>query len=273
MVGVRDVTRRRAGVCWALVGLLLAGCAGEDAGGKPEAAGGGRARGGFEARYESVGRGHARDLALLRSGRVLEAVARRLGERVRMPVSVPMVARECGADDPAYDPDARRIDVCVEQVGAVRERFARAGKDDGDAAVTAVLEETLLHESAHAVIDVLRLPITGREEDVADQFAAIALIGQGPAGEDKLLAAATDYALGAAEAPPTDEDLLDEHSLDGQRAATYVCYVYGARPGGHRDLVDGERLTEERAEGCPDEWAQARRGWQTLLRPYLVRPL
>ncbi|POX48084.1 hypothetical protein C3489_28010 [Streptomyces sp. Ru71] len=272
------MSRRGAG-CWMLLAVLAGttgGCGTHGASGgdrPPSAAARQPAQGGFVVRYGSVGPDLAADLAFLRSGRVPETVAERLDARVRMPRSVTFAVHGCGDADPAYDPDARRIDVCVEQVGDVRDRFTAGGADDGDAAVAAVVEETLLHESAHALLDVLRLPFTGREEDVADQFAAVMLIGQGRAGEDKVLTAAREYALSAKETPPTDADLLDEHSLDGQRAAGYACYVYGARPDRHGDLVDGRRLTEDRAETCADEYRQARRGWEALLRPHLVRPL
>ncbi|GGX13284.1 DUF4344 domain-containing metallopeptidase [Streptomyces noursei] len=84
------------------------------------------------------------------------------------------------------------------------------------------------------------------------------------------LPAATDYALAAEESPFDETDLLDEHGLDGQRAANYACYVHGAHPDPRKDLVgDGRRVTEDRAEGCPDEWQQARDGWRQLLAGHL----
>ncbi|KUL38824.1 hypothetical protein ADL22_16265 [Streptomyces sp. NRRL F-4489] len=254
----------------------VAGCSGgQDPAGPPAPSGkgGGTGKpGGFTVQYRTGGNAE-RATAYLRAHRVLETAADRLNAAVRVERRVPFVVRACGSAEPAYDPETGAIDFCAEHVDEIRDRAAHTGRD-GDAHTAAVLEETAYHESAHALIARLGLPFTGREEDVADQFAAVMLIGQGPAGETKALAAASDYALAAEETPFDPDDLLDEHSLDGQRAANYACYVYGAHPDRHQDLAgDGRRLTEDRAEGCRDEWDQARKGWQHLLEPHLKHAL
>ncbi|MEW1657646.1 DUF4344 domain-containing metallopeptidase [Streptomyces sp. NPDC093707] len=237
--------------------------------------------GGFTVQYRTGGKA-ARATAYLRSRRVLERAAGRLNDTVDVPHRIPFAVRSCGAAEPAYDPETGTVDFCVEHVDEIRDRIEHAADGAGrpraagdrDAHVAAVLEETAYHEGAHALIDRLGLRFTGREEDVADQFAAVMLIGQGRAGDAKTLAAARDYTLSAEESPFDASDLLDEHSLDGQRAANYACYVYGAHPTRHEDLVaDDGRVTEDRAEGCPEEWEQARKGWQRLLDRYLKRDL
>ena len=43
--------------------------------------------------------------------------------------------------------------------------------------VSGVLSFVFLHELGHALIHELALPITGREEDVADQLAVASLLG------------------------------------------------------------------------------------------------
>ncbi|MFI1198313.1 DUF4344 domain-containing metallopeptidase [Streptomyces sp. BHT-5-2] len=226
--------------------------------------------GGFAVQYRTGDRA-ARATDYLRSRRILEKAADRLNDTVKVPHRIPFVVRSCGAPEPAYDPDTGAVDFCVEHVDEIRDRVAHAGRaavprGGADAHVAAVLEETAYHEGAHALIDRLKLHFTGREEDVADQFAAVMLIDQGGAGDAKALAAAADYALSAEESPIDETDLLDEHSLDGQRAANYACYVYGAHPARHEGLVgDGGQVTEDRAESCPEEWTQARNGWQQLL--------
>ncbi|MCE4942014.1 MULTISPECIES: DUF4344 domain-containing metallopeptidase [Streptomyces] len=236
---------------------------------------------GFVVQYRTGGRA-ATATGYLRAHRILDAAADRLNATLKVPQRIPFVVRSCGAAEPAYDPETGTIDFCAEHVDEIRERFRQSapgpdrsgGTAAADAHVAAVLEETAYHEGAHALIDRLGLRFTGREEDVADQFAAVLLIGQGRAGERKARAAADDYALAAEETPLDAADLRDEHSLDGQRAANYACYVYGAHPDRHEDLVGSDaRLDAERAEGCPDEWAQARDGWRQLLTAHLKRPL
>ncbi|MGD3108804.1 DUF4344 domain-containing metallopeptidase [Streptomyces sp. YGL11-2] len=270
---------RRAGIgTLALLTLAVSGCAADpDAADEaPRRTHGKNGSGGFTVQYRTGGK-DARATTYLRSRQVLEKAVDRLNDTVTVPRRIPLVVRSCGAAEPAYDPETGSIDFCVEHVSEVREHSEDTGKDvDEDeraARVTGVLTETAYHEGAHALIDTLGLHFTGREEDVADQFAAVMLVRQGRSGEDGALAAAADYELSAKENPADDTDLRDEHALDGQRAANYACYVYGAHPARHRDLVRDGTLTEDRADGCPDEWKQAKKGWEMLLGPHLKKRL
>jgi hypothetical protein len=40
------------------------------------------------------------------------------------------------------------------------------------------LVDVFLHESGHAVFDLLKIPVFGREEDAADQFSAYIMLRQ-----------------------------------------------------------------------------------------------
>ncbi|MFE3652769.1 DUF4344 domain-containing metallopeptidase [Streptomyces sp. NPDC059152] len=278
-MGRRTGNGTRAVLTLALAAAVTGCTAGQEAADPADAASrwthGKGSSGGFVVQYRTGGKA-ASATAYLRTRRILDKAAERLNDTVEVPHRIPLVVRSCGAAEPAYDPETGTVDFCAEHVEEIRDRFAHADRRGapgaGDAHAAAVLEETAYHESAHALIDRLGLRFTGREEDVADQLAAVLLIGQGRAGEAKALAVAEDYALAAEETPFDEADLLDEHSLDGQRAANYACYVYGAHPTRHEDLVGaGGRVTEDRAEGCPDEWEQARSGWQRLLAGHLKR--
>jgi Putative metallopeptidase len=148
--------------------------------------------------------------------------------------------------------------------------FARDRASDASERTAGAITETLYHEAAHALIDTLDLAPTGREEDVADQFAAYRLIPQGPAGRAAILAASDNYAQSAGARAPGDVDFADEHPPDATRAANYRCYLYGSAPKENRHLVDGRLLTRQRAAGCADEYDALRRGWDRLLRPYEI---
>lgn len=119
-----------------------------------------------------------------------------------------------------------------------------------------------LHEIGHALIDIFMLPITGREEDVADQMATFLLIG----GKDGMI-------LDAAESFYTDlstiqvEDLPfeDEHSLDPQRFYNILCWTYGSDTKNYQYLVDDKLLPIERAEVCENEFITLNNSFITLL--------
>ncbi|MEV0278123.1 DUF4344 domain-containing metallopeptidase [Streptomyces sp. NPDC050610] len=245
--------------------------------------------GGLPVSYEPAkGGAGAEGRAFLMERRIPERVARAVGERVRLPADVKIVARSCGdSEQDVYDAETGRIVICYGSVAEIRGMFEEAlgealgdgaddGADDGDsrravdAKTAGVLTETLYHEIAHALKDKLRLPVTGREEDVADQFAAYSLIPEGSSGVAAILDAAESYTLYARDTDPEDVDFSDEHSPDAARAANYRCYVYGSAPARHKKLVDGETLTKERAELCEGEYQDLRRGWDALLKPYRV---
>ncbi|MFJ1729905.1 DUF4344 domain-containing metallopeptidase [Streptomyces sp. NPDC088254] len=146
--------------------------------------------------------------------------------------------------------------------------FGRARRQDPDDAVAAVLQETVFHETAHAVVDALDVRTTGREEDFADRFAALMLLRQGAADERRLRAAGA-WNLLAATAENADGDTEDEHSPDRERAVSAFCHLYGSAPGRPQDLVRPDVLPLARARGCAEERAAVRDTWLKTLGPAL----
>ncbi|MFF7244818.1 DUF4344 domain-containing metallopeptidase [Embleya sp. NPDC008237] len=227
---------------------------------------------GFVIRFEQpaeADRGHA---AFLHDRKVMEAASARLNAFVGLDHQAFVVARSCGGEGSEYDPEAKRIVICYDQIGEERELFERAGHRPADDEVVAVLVETIYHEAAHHIIDTLRLSFTERaEEDAADQFAALLLLRQGADGERQLLMAVREYELSAADDDVTagDNDRKDEHSPDLVRAANHLCYLYGSAPGRQRDPASERLLPPPRVTGCANEWARVRDAWMKNLAPIL----
>jgi Putative metallopeptidase len=87
------------------------------------------------------------------------------------------------------------------------------------------------HEMGHALVDVLRLPITGKEEDAVDQLSTLILAesdDQGE-GEDAALNGAIWFFLTGSENEITESAFADEHSLGQQRFYNIACWVYGKK--------------------------------------------
>jgi hypothetical protein len=126
-----------------------------------------------------------------------------------------------------------------------------------------------LHEVGHALVHVLALPITGREEDAADQFATVALLESGGEGEQAAVSAAVWFALNARGRRVSTLHYADEHSLDAQRFYNILCWIYGADPARQASLVQQGYLPHERARRCPSEHQQMARSWDLLLAPHL----
>ncbi|MFD3513438.1 DUF4344 domain-containing metallopeptidase [Streptomyces sp. NPDC058657] len=219
-------------------------------------------------RYEApASAADRRDADFLRAGRTVEEAATALAGFVRwgQREPVPLVVRSCDGEGPSYDPQARRIEICYDEVDETRTLLRNGGIRPADGDVRSVLLESLFHESAHALVDVLGLTPPGNEEDAADRFAALMLLRKGVTGERQLLAAAAAW---QASAEVYEEAADDDHSSDRDRAAAMRCYVYGAAPARHRSLVapPAELLPAARAAACGQEWETARTAWLDALR-------
>ena len=130
-----------------------------------------------------------------------------------------------------------------------------------------------VHELSHALFDLLKLPILGREEDAADQLAAYTLLQLGTEQARKAVAGvAFMYATEAKDETPKLKDYADVHGTSAQRFFNLLCLAYGKDPKAFAEAVTQKLLPEDRAEGCADEYAQVDYAYRTLLAPYVTKP-
>ena len=107
----------------------------------------------------------------MRERRILEIVGALLNS-FRLPRELTIEVRGCNGSETAwYDRD--KAVFCYEYVELIQRHAPKVatpgGVQRGDAIVGAVID-TLLHESGHAIFDLLEIPVMGREEDAADFF-------------------------------------------------------------------------------------------------------
>ena len=224
--------------------------------------------GAFTVTYGAAGdRGELLDE--LRESRFFEVAASALTEAVKLPRDVNTVIKSCGEINAFYSPAEREVTMCLELVDEIGVRAEQAAMDDTEAAGPLIM--IYFHEVGHALIDVLELPITGREEDAVDQLATALMVDE---GTDEGLSAAIGAALFF---QPLADDrrfraefaFWDEHSLDEQRFFNILCWAYGAAPDKLDHLVDDDVLPAERADRCPDEYAKLKAGWEALLKKHV----
>ncbi len=199
---------------------------------------------------------------------VLAEFAKGINEWIALPQTVGLRFAECGEANAFYDPSKREIWMCFELIEAYYTSLEESyeSEDELDDAVWNAFSVVLFHELGHALVDVLDLPITGREEDAVDQLAAWSLIDNAD-GDYAVLDAALSYYVSGEESGNEfyASDFADEHSLDPQRYYNLVCWVYGSDPDRHQDLISEEWLPAERAERCPAEYEQIDKAWTRLL--------
>lgn len=253
--GWRQFAGRLLGA-WLLLGL-----------GDPAQAG--AAPGGFRVLPPDVESSALKDRAgaMMASG-FLQELAAALNDVFVLPARVGMRFSECGEANAFYEPDSRIVSICLELPDAI-ETVLRDQYIEEDALVEAMsgaLLVVVLHEVGHALVDVLDLAVTGREEDAVDQLAAWVLIESGET--NALLGAAASY---YSEEAPGALAFADEHSLDSQRYFNLVCWAYGADPGAGADLIEHWELPPERAGRCQDEYRRLDSAWSRLLASH-IRP-
>jgi Putative metallopeptidase len=113
------------------------------------------------------------------------------------------------------------------------------------------LLDTSLHKLAHALFEMLRLPVLGRKEDAADQVSAYIMLQLGKVEARRLIggvACAYKTEAGAATPPPTMTHFADLHGTPAQRFYNVLCIAYGADKQLFGDIVEKGYLPKERGE-------------------------
>jgi hypothetical protein len=217
-------------------------------------------------------RDSASKLSALVIQRGVNAVVEELKERIELPFDIQVIFEECGGPDSFYDEDTHNITICYELIDAYFDLFSRTVKarTARDEAAKGTIVSIFLHEVAHALIDGWDLPITGREEDAADQFSTLWLISGVPNGDQLALDGARSFRLLADLEKGQEQDYSDPHSLDEQRFFNTICLVYGHQPEQYQYLIRNGTLTAERAFECEGDYARVSKSWQTLLAPHLA---
>lgn len=217
--------------------------------------------------------------SMLKENRALERIKELLSS-VRWPRTLRLELKECDEANAWYE-DAV-VSVCYEYLEDMwrsansAKRPAAISRED---AFIGPLVDTFLHEAAHAIFDLLKVPLLGREEDAADALAAYYVL-QFPAEKKKRLIAGSAYAYAAELRVRKARDLTrprfdvgrhvtfaDEHGTPAQRLYNLLCIAYGSDKVLFAEVVEKGFLPKERAEQCEDEYAQIDRAYRTLIAP------
>lgn len=215
---------------------------------------------------------HAALRTVLMEHRVLEQFRDYLS-MIRLPRELKLVFDGCeGEADAWYEPTKHQVTLCYEYIEELRRKAPKQTTEDGvtpEDAVIGPVMEVVLHETAHAVFHMLSLPILGKEEDAADQFAAIMLLQMGQETARRTIAATAHmYWREAEESPADHSDFAGAHSPPIQRFYQLACIAYGW----DQKLFGFVRetyLEPQRADECPDEAETLKASFWKLLGPHI----
>jgi Putative metallopeptidase len=207
---------------------------------------------------------------LLRERSALERIQQILGP-LRLPEELTIKTTECGAVNSYYRKENFKptVTICYEFLKHILDSVPNetnpAGVTPADAAVGQFFFVTL-HEVGHATFDIFGVPIFGREEDAADNFATYTMLQFGRGQARRLIGGAAwawraylgDYTRNPA-IPMRLAAFANDHGLPQERFYNMVCLALGANRG---EFFDAEGyLPPTRTPRCSYEY-------QTLLRAF-----
>lgn len=214
---------------------------------------------------------------VVRQARMLEKV-RDLLRPLKLPRRLLLKTEGCdGVSNAWYDGDA--VTVCYEYLDDIWKAAPAQTTPAGIAPIDTLIgpvADVFLHEVGHAVFDLWKIPLLGREEDAADQFSAYIML-QFRKDEARRLIMGSAYQykadMSASQVVMPTQKFADEHGTPTQRFYNLLCIAYGADPVLFADFASTGMLPKDRAEYCEDEYKQVAYAFRTLLRPYIDRKL
>lgn len=253
----------------------LAGCAADTSGGDNGTVIGGDKvpdKGDFLVSYEPASNADLQAWEDYFAGlQMLESVADSINGTFALPKDAQLIMGECGFSNAFWSPKDKSLALCLELANDIATTFSQGGLGLTNDQILQATVNTYLwvsyHEMGHALIDLLDLPTTGKEEDAVDQFSTVLFIAGG-AGWAAVDAGYFFYLVDQGVTAPTQ--LADEHALGLQRFYNVLCLVYGSDPKEYADLLTSFPEMEARAPRCEGEYADATDAWNRLLEPYAL---
>jgi hypothetical protein len=200
------------------------------------------------------------------ANRFLDTIAIRLNDSLRIPRDIVLQTEHCDDPNAKYDSHRRRVTLCYELFRSLSDRFDN--ESGGEYLVTGTVMFALMHELGHALVDVLELPITGKEEDAVDQLATILLLQQGAPGDSLAFGAVGWFVSNSRLGIPDDLAFADDHGLDRQRVYNIICWIYARDPARYPEIVTDGWLPEHRRDRCPSEFRRLAESWRRILAPF-----
>jgi len=204
----------------------------------------------------------------LRDSKILEAWTGYVNHILKpLPHRIEATFAECGKAKSSYDPRRQRITLCYEEVDRSFHMLSPLGYETETELLTAWIGSMLFelyHELGHALVDMLWLPVLGKEEDGADQFAVIVLLRH-TEGWRLVLGNADYFHEMIAVETELGPDPSHRHPFFSQRYYNTLCLTYGSDPEKHKVLVAQDRLPKARAESCRYEYERAAYAWGAVL--------
>jgi hypothetical protein len=214
---------------------------------------------------------HLAILDRLKKRRVLEDLQEFLSP-LRMPAELTIRMENCSGLVNAWYAN-NTITYCYDLIDYMRKNAPATTTPEGLApedAVVGAFVDIMLHELSHAVFDLLKVPVFGREEDAADALAAFVLLQFGKDVARRTITGTAHFWSTMAAGRPLDKsEFATGHGVPDQRFYNVLCIAYGADRDLFGDFVRNGLLPRQRAASCDAEYRQIRYAYQRLVAPHV----
>ena len=225
---------------------------------------------------------HQKHVDVLKERRVLEAL-QQIFSPLRLPVDLTIRTLGCGMVNAWYDRAGSSVNLCYEYLDEILQYAPKETTPAGITRPDAIIGQFLFvtaHEMGHAVFDKYNVPIFGREEDAADQFAAYVMLQFGQGQPRRLIGGAAhsyreffkEFKQNSSVSIPLAA-FSSAHGAPETRFYNLLCTAYGADPIVFDDVVENGYLPEARARGCKNEYNLLMRSFRREIRPNIDQQL
>jgi hypothetical protein len=200
----------------------------------------------------------------------------------RLPEDLYIKMTNCNGVPNAYffrENDVPTIRICYEYLHQIYQMMPKAPTAEGITPTEALVGELLFavaHEFGHAAFDVYNIPVFGRQEDAADQFATYFLLQFGGERAQRLIWGAAytyhEYISRVKDKAKVTLPLAafsSDHGAPEERFYNLVCIAYGYDPEMFAAVVEKDYLPETRAKVCKYEYSNLSYAVKTLIMPHV----
>jgi Putative metallopeptidase len=204
----------------------------------------------------------------------------------RLSADLYIKAVECdGRPNTFFDHEEERptVKLCYEYLKAIHDKMPKKPTKAGITPRQVMVGQFMFaaaHEMGHALFEIYNIPIFGRQEDAADQFATYYILQFGGDRARRLILGAA-YAYAGFVKPLTGTPKVtlplaafsSDHGQPEQRFYNLVCIAYGYDPKIFAAVVERGYLPETRAKVCKYEYSNLRYAIKTLIGPHIDEEL
>ena len=204
----------------------------------------------------------------------------------RLPEDVHIKTTSCDGVPNAYffrEDDIPTIRICYEYLQQIYQMMPKDKTVEGITAQEALVGQLLFavcHEFGHAAFDIYNVPVFGRQEDAADQFATYFLLQFGGERAQRLIWGASymydefvkllqDKTRKATKVTLPVLAFSSDHGAPEERFYNLVCIAYGYDPQIFAAVVDKGYLPDRRAKVCKYEYSNLSYAIKTLIMPHV----